>query len=267
MICTGCGSKIPDGSKFCPYCGFNGANAANTPAMQEKSKTERKPSRRSKEPPIRVIDPERKPQEDTAKWWIWAIIAAVCAAILAFVIILGSNYVDYKELTSLNIGSGEANSDSSSSEDDLSTVTITLPASMFEEEDMSTFDADAYAREQNFLSAKVNSDGSVTVTMTKATHKELISATEKSIQDLIDSLINGENTPYIVQIDHNDDYTHFELYVYQAPYSESFDLTPYMLAVTASTYQMFTEMEFHTEVEIIDFDTDRIIDTVYYPEE
>jgi hypothetical protein len=30
---------------------------------------------------------------------------------------------------------------------------------------------------------------------------------------------------------------------------------------------MFNEMEFHTEVEIIDFDTDRIIDTVYYPEE
>lgn len=50
-------------------------------------------------------------------------------------------------------------------DESLLSVDITLPASIFEGQDLSAFDADAYAREEGFQKAVVNDDGSITVTM------------------------------------------------------------------------------------------------------
>ena len=264
MICTGCGSQIPDGSKFCPYCGFNGEQPKEkTPA----AKSEKKSTRNNKKPEIRVIDPERKPPEDTSKWWIWAIIALVCAAILAFIFINGRNYIDYSDLGSLRAESSKEDSDGIHTDEGLLTVTITLPKAMFAQQDMAAFNPDAYAREQGFLSAEVNSDGSVTVTMSKARHQEVLDTMADSIQTLIDDLVGGEDTPYIHQIDYSDDFTRFEMYVDRAAYEDALDLTPLTLGIAAGMYQAFREMEYHTEIEIIDTDTNRIIQTVHYPAE
>ena len=66
-------------------------------------------------------------------------------------------------------------------DENLLTVDITFPASFFEGTDMSTFDADAYAKEQGFISAKVNDDGSMVVTMSKKKHAELVNETAASL--------------------------------------------------------------------------------------
>lgn len=148
----------------------------------------------------------------------------------------------------------------------LFSVEITLPASIFESEDMSAFDADAYADEQGFTSAKVNKDGSVTVTMTKAKHKELLDEMSASLDKDFQEFVNGEDTPYIKEITHNDDFTTVTMKVDKAAYKNAFDFTPFAIALSVSFYQAFTETEYHVVVSIVDATTGESIDSITYPD-
>lgn len=148
----------------------------------------------------------------------------------------------------------------------LFSVEITLPASMFESEDMSKFDADAYADEQGFTSAKVNKDGSVTITMTKAKHKELLDEMSTSLDKNFQEFVNGEDTPYIKEISHNDNFTAVTMKVDKAAYENAFDFTPFAIAVSVSMYQAFTETEYHVEITIVDVATGATIDSITYPD-
>ncbi|MBQ7767592.1 MAG: hypothetical protein IJ403_01765 [Oscillospiraceae bacterium] len=148
----------------------------------------------------------------------------------------------------------------------LFSVEITLPASIFEGEDMTKFDAKAYAKEQGFTSAKVNKDGSVTVTMTKAKHKELLDEMADSLDKNFAEFVNGEDTPYIKEISHNDNFTAVTMKVDKAAYENAFDFTPFAIALSVSMYQAFTETEYHVEVTIVDVTTGATIDSITYPD-
>lgn len=121
-------------------------------------------------------------------------------------------------------------------------VDITLPASLFEGQDMSAFDTEAYAAENGFKSAKVLDDGSVKVTMSKSKHNEVLSELASGIEESCAELIGDVDTPYITAIDHNNDFTEFTVKVERAGYDAAyFDMTPFLLSITASMYHMFTE--------------------------
>lgn len=267
MFCMKCGAKIADGSKFCPYCGFDGreeqSNPPQSPPPAPKAPAP-KPVKKEKDPPITIIPAEPRNEPDDSKWWIWLIIFLVSATILAGIFLLGTRYIDYSDLGSLEVS---ADTGGVKTNEGLLTVTITLPASFFSEEDMSAFDADAYAKEQEFLSAKVNEDGSVTVKMTKARHQEILDEMAGSIDEMIAEFVEGEDTPYIRKLTHNDDFSRFEMEVDRAEYENALDLTPLSLGVSAMIYQMFLETESYSEIVIIDADTGDIINTVTYPVE
>lgn len=148
----------------------------------------------------------------------------------------------------------------------LLTVDITLPASMFEGQDMSAFDADAYADEQGFLSAKVNEDGSITVTMTKAKHTEMLDEMATSLDTTFAEFVNGEDTAYIKEITHNDDFTTVTMKVDKAAYENAFDFTPLAIGMSVAMYQAFTETEYHVEISIVDAATGETINSITYPD-
>ena len=160
----------------------------------------------------------------------------------------------------------ESTSSKIETDEKLLTVEIKLPASLFEGEDMTKFDADAYANEQGFKSAKVNEDGSVAVTMTKAKHKELLKEMADSLDASFKELVNGETTPYIKEISHNENFTAVTMKVDKAAYENAFDFTPLAIGMSVSMYQAFTETEYHVEISIVDAATGAAINSITYPD-
>lgn len=148
----------------------------------------------------------------------------------------------------------------------LLTVDITLPASLFADEDMTKFDANAYASEQGFKSAKLNEDGSVTVTMTKAKHKELLKEMADSLDANFKEFVNSENTPYIKEITHNENFTIVTMKVDKAAYENAFDFTPLTIGMSVAMYQAFTETEYRVEISILDAATGTTINSITYPD-
>lgn len=149
----------------------------------------------------------------------------------------------------------------------LLTVEITLPASMVSEDgNMSDFDIDAYVQENGFIDAVVNEDGSLTVTMTKAAHKEMLEKMTVSLEASFAEMVEAEDTPYIKEIAHSDDFSTVEMKVVRSEYENAWDLTPFVIGVSAMYYQAFLDMEYHCEISVIDVDTGDIISSVVYPD-
>lgn len=151
----------------------------------------------------------------------------------------------------------------------LLTVDITLPASMFEDQDMSTFDPDAYASEQGFKKAVLNEDNSITVTMTKAKHEALMQETMESIDQGYSEMIEAEDTPYIKEIIHSDDFSTIDVKVDKAGYETGglqAAFVPLSVYLMGCIYQVFNGDEGKSEICIIDVETGETIDSVIYPD-
>ena len=147
-------------------------------------------------------------------------------------------------------------------DENLLTVDITIPASMFVNEDMSAFDPDAYAAENKFSKAVVNEDGSVTATMTKGRHKELLAETRDGFITGFEELVGGEDTPYITKITVDDDMKEITVEVDATAYKDAFDMTPLMLVMSSAMYQAFTtEGVTDTVVNTIDNATGEVLNT------
>lgn len=151
-------------------------------------------------------------------------------------------------------------------DENLLTVDITLPASFFEGTDMSTFDTEAYAQEQGLLSAELNEDGSMIVTMTKGRHKEMLEELSGQLDSYFEELVEGPDTAYVKDISHNKDFTAVTVEVDRAAYENAFDFTPLAIGLSVSVYQAFIEMEHHVEISTVDADTGDVLNTVIYPD-
>ena len=132
----------------------------------------------------------------------------------------------------------------------LLTVEILLPAYVFADEDMTNFDTDAYTAEMGLLSAEMNDDGSVTATMTKARHKELLEELAAQLDADFDAHIS--ETSYITDITRNSDFSQITVKVIRADYENAFDFTHLTVGFPAMIYQSFLDMEPHVEVHFID---------------
>ena len=148
----------------------------------------------------------------------------------------------------------------------LLTIDITLPSSFFQDQDMSTFDTEAYVKENGFIAAKVNEDQSLTVTMTKIKHRALLDEMSASIETGLAEYVEGKDTPYIKEITHNDNFTVVTMKVDRAAYESAFDMMPFVIAMSAGMYQMFLEIESHVEINIVDVATGETFKTTTYPD-
>ena len=90
----------------------------------------------------------------------------------------------------------------------LFTVEITVPADFLGEGiTQESLDADVAA--SNYISAKLNDDGSVTYVMTKAVHDEMMVGVRDNIQQALDEMVGSEEFPSFTKVEANDDFTQF----------------------------------------------------------
>ena len=92
----------------------------------------------------------------------------------------------------------------------LITVTVTIPAD-FAGEGQSQETVDKTVADKGYISGTYNSDGSVTYTMTKARHKEVMKELSESLDKSLQEIVDSEEYPNIVEITHNEDYTDFTI--------------------------------------------------------
>lgn len=86
---------------------------------------------------------------------------------------------------------------------------LTIPADFMEgttQEELDTNVKDGY-----YNSAKINSDGSVTFSMTKAQHKKIIKDTRKSLNESLDKLVGSKEYPNFTSVSANKDFTEFTI--------------------------------------------------------
>lgn len=93
-------------------------------------------------------------------------------------------------------------------DDGLLTVTITIPADLAGE-DSSQETVDKVVEEKGYLSGTYNSDGSITYTMTKAKHKQIVEDFVVNVDETLQGFVDSEDYPNILAITHNDDFTDF----------------------------------------------------------
>lgn len=90
----------------------------------------------------------------------------------------------------------------------LFTVEITVPADFLGEGiTQESLDADVAA--SNYISAKLNDDGSVTYVMNKAVHDEMMVGVRDTIQQALDEMVGSEEFPSFTKVEANDDFTQF----------------------------------------------------------
>jgi len=142
-------------------------------------------------------------------------------------------------------------------------VTVTFPASFFE--DLTDFDPDTYIEENGFKETVVNEDGSITVTMSKRRHNELVDEMEITINETFEEIISSNNAPYAKEIIASKDYRPVTVVVKEA-YESSWDLTPLSIWFSIYFYQMLEGEGYHCEVIIEDLETGETLKTVIYPD-
>lgn len=167
------------------------------------------------------------------------------------------------------------------------TVEITLPASMFDSdsevaesgEETASDDVEIHktpeeycnriVKENGYLSAVPNTDGSVTLTMTKAKHSEMMAEMKQSIDDNIQKSIGDDGFQSIKEVTYNDDVTEFTVKVDREAFEGSWDgLSALTYAFCGAAYQYYSGVsDPRAVVTYIDADTGETISTSTYPDD
>ena len=147
----------------------------------------------------------------------------------------------------------------------LLSVDITLPSALID--DVSDFNEEEYiAENEGIKAAKINEDGSVTLTMTKKKHEEIVSEMKEEVTTSLSELTESEDTPYIKEVEYSKNFKEVKLSVDREAYEDAFDLTPLFVGILVGTYQVYAGEEFYTEVIIEDVATGVEINSIVYPD-
>lgn len=148
-------------------------------------------------------------------------------------------------------------------------VEITLPASMFEGEDIDA--AIAEAKKEGITDVKKNEDGSITYKMSKAKHKEMMKELETSIRETIEETKSSEDYVSIKDVTHNHSFSEFTLVVDKEKYENSFDgFAVFGLGMSGMMYQLYNGVDPENYKVIIflkDEATQEVFDEMVYPDD
>lgn len=146
------------------------------------------------------------------------------------------------------------------------TVDITLPGSFFE--DMTEEEIKASAEKQGFIKCVVNSDGSVTCTMTKDKQKELLDDSIKELDKTIEDLVSGEDkVAAFKSISYNENLSRVDIRVDTSQYSPWDSIYSITFFISGAYYQMFSGVssdDIDIVVNFIDDSTNRTIESNSY---
>lgn len=148
-------------------------------------------------------------------------------------------------------------------------VEVTLPASMFEGQDIDQVIAEAEA--EGVKDVTQNDDGSLTYKMSKAKHKEMLQELKTSIEESTNEMKNGEDYPSIKDVTYNKSFTEFTLVVNRGDFENSMDgFATFGLGISGMYYQMFEgvdQEDYKVTIAIKDEETNEVFDTIVYPDD
>lgn len=151
-------------------------------------------------------------------------------------------------------------------DENLLTVDITLPASFFE--DQTEEEIQAAAKENNVKKCVINEDGTVTYTMTKKAHKELLDDLKAECDKSVQNLLEGEDkVASFVSIDYNDNLSKFDVYVDASIYATLDNMYALGFYIVGAYYQAFAGIdldEVDVIVNFIDNETKEVLHTASY---
>ncbi|MBS4214846.1 hypothetical protein [Neobacillus rhizophilus] len=149
----------------------------------------------------------------------------------------------------------------------LLSVTITLPASMFEDQNVDEVVANA---QKEGITATKNEDGSVTYKMSKSKHKEMMQEMKTTVIQTVNDAKSGKDFQSIKDITYKDDFSEFTLIVDKAAYENSFDgFAALGLGMSGMMYELFNGVkpeEYKVTINIKDQATQNVFDQIVYPD-
>lgn len=145
-------------------------------------------------------------------------------------------------------------------------VDVTLAATFFE--DMTEEEIKKKAEDEGYKDCKINEDGSVTYTMTKKKRQEMLDEMKDSIKGTIAGALEGEEkVESFIYIEHNDDFSKFDIYVDSEKYTMWDSLYSMTFFVAGAYYQSFAGVpreEIDVVVNFVDNETQEVLDTSSY---
>lgn len=146
-------------------------------------------------------------------------------------------------------------------------VEITLPASFFEGEDISSI---ADVNKDNDIKVTKNSDGSVTYKMSKSKHNELMQEIKNSLIDYIEEVKNNEDYKSIEDITYNKTFSELTMVVDQEAFEGSLDgFVAFGLGMMSLYYQLFNGVNpenYKVTIHLKNVGTGGIFRDIVYPD-
>ncbi len=102
---------------------------------------------------------------------------------------------------------------------------------------------DQLAKDNGYKSATLNSDGSATYVMTKSQHKEMMDGIREDIKESLAEMTTSEDTPSIVKIEANDDYTQYKVFLNTEEVSASEEMSTIALYFYSGMFHVFNGTE------------------------
>ncbi|MGE8001078.1 hypothetical protein ACQKOF_20925 [Lysinibacillus sp. NPDC093190] len=148
-------------------------------------------------------------------------------------------------------------------------VEVTIPASLFEGQDIDA--AITEAKNEGVKEVIKNNDGSVTYKMSKSVHKKMMKELEESVLETVEEIKTSDDFTSIKDVTYNKSFTEFTLTVNKEEFENSFDAMSSMgLAIVGMYYQLFggTDPEkFKVTVIFKDESNGDEINKVVYPDD
>lgn len=144
------------------------------------------------------------------------------------------------------------------------TVTITLPQSLVGDIE----DPEEYAEdnmEEGITDIQVNEDGSVTYTMTKEKHEEMMKELTEQLDEALTSMVGSEDSPSITKTEHSPDFSSITLFVDQDKSDGMESFNALALTMAGAMYRAYAgETDVNCNVRLMDAGTKEEISTVNY---
>lgn len=151
-------------------------------------------------------------------------------------------------------------------DENLLPVDITVPASMFSEENPATDELTQEQLDKGFKSATLNDDGSVTYTMSKSTFKDYKNELKEQTANNLNTLNN--DYPCIDSVEFNDDFSEIKINVNKSEYENGMNFFCITVAgFSANIYQAYTNETVVSNISVIDKDTGDVLNSATYPVE
>lgn len=150
----------------------------------------------------------------------------------------------------------------------LLSVEITLPVSMFEDQNID--EVITKAKEDGVDEVTKNEDGSLTYKMSKAKHKEMMEGMKDSIIQSVEEMKTSGDYASIQNIEYNSTFSEFIMTVDKSAYENGFDgFAALGLAMQGLYYQAFNGADSNknkVKIDLKDASTNEVFSTIIYPD-